>query len=139
MPQDYSHGYSRETIAANIATFMSRGMDQQAAIARAYKVARLAWRERHPFGPYPEHIREVNVRKPPRPRHHDAHRHALEHLRRYFAKVETADGRQGVATVAARSREEAIEAIKAWGSERGLDIAHVNIISTSKLPHRKAA
>ncbi len=53
-------GYSRETIADNIAREVRGGMDPDRAVAAAYRSAREAWRARHPRGRYPEHLRRRN-------------------------------------------------------------------------------
>lgn len=58
-------GYSRETVAANIAREVKRGMRQDRAIAASLRSARAAFRSRFPGKKLPAHLRpqRVTVRK----------------------------------------------------------------------------
>jgi len=50
-------GYSRATIARNVAELRRSGRPAAQAEAIAYREARAAWRQRHPRGPWPAHLR----------------------------------------------------------------------------------
>lgn len=51
-------GYSQASIAKNIAQMKRDGMKADRAEAAAYRIAREAWRDRHPRGPYPAHLKQ---------------------------------------------------------------------------------
>lgn len=52
------HGYSRKTVSANISREIKHGKKPQSAVAMSLREARKAWREKHPRGPFPEHLRK---------------------------------------------------------------------------------
>ncbi|TAL43154.1 MAG: hypothetical protein EPN91_06965 [Salinibacterium sp.] len=52
------HGYSRQSISANIRELMQAGKAQAQAVAIALKTARKAWDDKNPGKRHPKHIKE---------------------------------------------------------------------------------
>jgi hypothetical protein len=57
-------GYSEKTLRANIAAERRAGRGEAQANAIAYRMARESWRDKHPRGPFPAHLK----RQPPKGR-----------------------------------------------------------------------
>jgi len=60
-PNPLRRGWSREVISDNIAEMMRKGYEQDQAVAASLSSARRSYRQRHPRGSLPRHLRRARA------------------------------------------------------------------------------
>jgi hypothetical protein len=63
VPNPLRSGYSRATVAANVAEMQRKGYPERQAVAASMRSARAAWRNKNPSGGFPAHLQTANERK----------------------------------------------------------------------------
>ena len=62
-PNPLRQGYSRATVAANVAEMKRKGYPERQAVAAAMRSARASWRKKNPRGGYPAHLQTAAERR----------------------------------------------------------------------------